>query len=714
MANQYFTASDKIARHSLARAEQIISEFAAIELGFERLPEREALDQGRITYLLATGPANTYAASYPGTPTAYAEGMHVALKLPVANTGAATLNLNGIGPRAILRVDGNNVVAGDLGGLIEARYNGTAFVLITAARGDLVTASESAASAAIQASAAAASASAAASSATGAAASATAASSSATASDTARGLSETARTAAQTARTGAETAQTGAQTARTGAETAQTGAQTARTGAETARTGAQTAESNANTSKDAAAASATAAASSQTGAASSASSASSSASAAASSATAASGSASSAAASASSISGLLPNVNATVNASDEELNRIVGLTSSVQSQIDGKSATGHVHTIADTTGLQAALDAKLGVNATAVNATKVLNKDLTAQGTADTVALRDGSGDLVARLLRTSFANETSIATTAAVHMRVNTTTDNYSRAVGPAAFVAWLNAQTGVDSDTLGGLAAASFLRADADTKLTTATPTLGFLDTFDTTAGRILMNAGSLNIQAGQIGTGETATGGIIRFAGYQGVDLADFTVRHSGLNRKIWHEGNDGAASGLDADLLDGLQGTSFLRADAANIYLPLTNSEISAVTVEGRLYFDSSAGIYVQANNSLYAGPAALWSRGNVTQGLGMVITYDAEMRPTLAIDEQTYFLRHNTGGVALNVGDVIAGSNLRTVGIHIITGAATNQTASTSGGVAVAGTYQCTGSCPAETGRFSATTFKRIA
>ena len=40
-------------------------------------------------------------------------------------------------------------------------------------------------------------------------------------------------------------------------------------------------------------------------------------------------------------------------------------------------------------------------------------------------------------------------------------------------------------------------------------------------------------------------------------------------------VWHAGNDGASSGLDADLLDGIQGSSFLRSDAADI----SNNEIT---------------------------------------------------------------------------------------------------------------------------------------
>jgi hypothetical protein len=53
-----------------------------------------------------------------------------------------------------------------------------------------------------------------------------------------------------------------------------------------------------------------------------------------------------------------PAVAGAVTASHTELNYVDGVTSNIQTQIDSKAATGHGHAISDTTGLQAALDAK--------------------------------------------------------------------------------------------------------------------------------------------------------------------------------------------------------------------------------------------------------------------------------------------------------------------------------------------------------------------
>ena len=57
-----------------------------------------------------------------------------------------------------------------------------------------------------------------------------------------------------------------------------------------------------------------------------------------------------------------------------------------------------------------------------------------------------------------------------------------------------------------------------------------------------------------------------------------------------RKLWHDNNDGSGSGLDADLLDGVQGSSYLRSDTSDTFngtltmggtLALQNNSISGV-------------------------------------------------------------------------------------------------------------------------------------
>jgi hypothetical protein len=82
-------------------------------------------------YAVATGSANAYSVTLNPAPTSYVEGMAIAVKINVDNTGAATINVNGLGAKAIKKPNGNDVSAGNLkaGSIYTLRYNGTNFIL---------------------------------------------------------------------------------------------------------------------------------------------------------------------------------------------------------------------------------------------------------------------------------------------------------------------------------------------------------------------------------------------------------------------------------------------------------------------------------------------------------------------------------------------------------------------------------------------------------
>jgi hypothetical protein len=76
----------------------------------------------------AGGTANALTISVGGPPTAYAEGQRFAFVVASNNTGTATLNVNGLGAKAINRPNGNTLQADDLvaGELVGVTYvNGT-------------------------------------------------------------------------------------------------------------------------------------------------------------------------------------------------------------------------------------------------------------------------------------------------------------------------------------------------------------------------------------------------------------------------------------------------------------------------------------------------------------------------------------------------------------------------------------------------------------
>jgi hypothetical protein len=85
----------------------------------------------QVPYAVATGDANNYAVTLDPAPMAYTEGMAIAVKINVDNTGASTINVNGLGAKTIKKPNGNDVSAGNLkaGSIYSLRYNGTNFIL---------------------------------------------------------------------------------------------------------------------------------------------------------------------------------------------------------------------------------------------------------------------------------------------------------------------------------------------------------------------------------------------------------------------------------------------------------------------------------------------------------------------------------------------------------------------------------------------------------
>lgn len=87
--------------------------------------------------------AHTYAASAVGTdayavtlspvPAAYVAGMEVSFKADVANTGSATLNVNGLGAKTLVKNVSDILATGDIliGQLVTVRYDGTNFQLVS-------------------------------------------------------------------------------------------------------------------------------------------------------------------------------------------------------------------------------------------------------------------------------------------------------------------------------------------------------------------------------------------------------------------------------------------------------------------------------------------------------------------------------------------------------------------------------------------------------
>jgi hypothetical protein len=81
-------------------------------------------------YGTATG-TNAKTITLEPAPTSYYDGLCFAFKNATQNTGAVTINVNGLGARPIKKPNGNDITAGNLkaNSVYTVRYNGTNFIL---------------------------------------------------------------------------------------------------------------------------------------------------------------------------------------------------------------------------------------------------------------------------------------------------------------------------------------------------------------------------------------------------------------------------------------------------------------------------------------------------------------------------------------------------------------------------------------------------------
>lgn len=137
-------------------------------------------------------------------------------------------------------------------------------------------------------------------------------------------------------------------------------------------------------------------------------------------------------------------------------------------------------------------------------------------------------------------------------------------------------NATNAVNADTVDSLHASSFLRSDASDEYEGQVS--GRILRVRCVDGR-LANSISGSLFPLEVFQNTSNADAAIAFhvasdyAAYFGLDGTTNDLFWGGWSRgavkyKIWHAGNDGSGSGLDADTVDGIQGASFLRSDATD--------------------------------------------------------------------------------------------------------------------------------------------------
>jgi len=95
----------------------------------------QSLETNATNYATTAGTQPTYTISLPASyaPTAYTEGMIVYAKIHSSNSsGASTINVNSLGAKNVLRLDGQALLPYDLlsGSIVVLLYDGTQFLLI--------------------------------------------------------------------------------------------------------------------------------------------------------------------------------------------------------------------------------------------------------------------------------------------------------------------------------------------------------------------------------------------------------------------------------------------------------------------------------------------------------------------------------------------------------------------------------------------------------
>lgn len=130
MANDYYNNTTNPPFQSAATSASVRNQLAAITAGFDLLPATAALYDGKVSWGTCTGSSNAYVLSTAKGITALSAGVRVAFLPNHANSGAATINVDGKGVKSIKTVDGLALTAGDLMTTtpVFLVYNGTDFV----------------------------------------------------------------------------------------------------------------------------------------------------------------------------------------------------------------------------------------------------------------------------------------------------------------------------------------------------------------------------------------------------------------------------------------------------------------------------------------------------------------------------------------------------------------------------------------------------------
>ena len=242
------------------------------------------------------------------------------------------------------------------------------------------------------------------------------------------------------------------------------------------------------------------------------------------------------------------------------------------------------------------------------------------------------------------------------------------------------------INADTVDGLHASSFLRSDAGD---TTSGTLGItsnasypLNINGTDNAKIVLQGSSNPYIRFREGTTDKAylqwhSNGVVKLGNDEtgetlqiGSGANGLTYINGGNTYTVWHSGNDGASTGLDADTLDGVQGSSYARSDADDTLsgdITFTNSGQYPVVIgsssgmhDGRLLLRGSNNPYIRFREGNTDKAYIQWNGG------GFLQLTNEETNESLRIKSGTSglkFLEGSTEHSVFHTGNDGSGSGL---------------------------------------------------
>ncbi len=216
-----------------------------------------------------------------------------------------------------------------------------------------------------------------------------------------------------------------------------------------------------------------------------------------------------------------------------------------------------------------------------------------------------------------------------------NVTVHNSLTVSGTATATTFVGALTGTatNADTVDNLHASNFLRSDASDTFgsTSSNQTINYY----CNSGQYIASAGSSTRFPIQI-YGPTANGGDAALIFHIGSDYAGFFGLAADINdlawggwsvgsttkHRIWHQGNDGSGSGLDADLLDGQHASSFMASTGMSTS---ADTYINARVIRNSGSSAGSDGMYIGYGNAGGSSATRIYGGGSTSANMSVTNT-----------------------------------------------------------------------------------------